>query len=181
MHHVACDLVTSAHRCLPCSANHYCLEASSEPSSVCPAGPGFDCSSGVLTITPGFWCPPFVLTNLSSEDSGVFDGNSTLLAYKCSSINACVGGSVTETQLVAPNLCGPGYVGDLCSGCKVGWVSTGGGKCVRCNSKGVLIFSLIVVPGVALTLIAVLVAVITHVPRQKAQVRYSRPALFEHS
>lgn len=151
-------------RCLPCPSNQYCLQGAGSPSGVCPTGQGFDCSSGILTISPGYWSPPTSITtaNVSS--------NTSLTAYKCTSIDSCVGASVVAAELMIPEVCGPGYGGDLCSGCDAGWASTGGGKCVQCHSKGVLILSLIVVPGAVIGIVALLVSVITHQPTSKSQV-----------
>lgn len=151
-------------RCLPCSTDEYCLQGASHASGVCPSAAGVDCSSGVLTILPGYWSPPLISGSIDALDS-----NQSLSVYKCQSIDACVGGSVTQSQLMVPNVCGDGYVGDLCSGCAAGWANTGGGKCVRCHSPGVLIFSLLLVPTVVLMILAVLVSVITHKPAQKSQ------------
>lgn len=132
---------------------------------MCPSGLGFDCSSGVLTVSPGYWTPSLSVVNSSSTDS-----NNSLLVYKCPSVDACVGGSVTASQLSVPNVCGDGYSGELCSGCQAGWANTGGGKCVRCHSTGVLVLSLILVPSVVLVILAVLVTALTHNPKQRSQV-----------
>lgn len=107
---------------------------------------------------------------MTSANIEALGANTTLAAYKCSSIDSCTGGSVTGTALMIPNVCGDGYVGDLCGGCKSGWADTGGGKCVRCHSTGVLVFSLILVPSLALIALAVLVSILTHNPKQKSQV-----------
>lgn len=154
-------------RCLPCSLDHFCLEGDSEPAGECPSSSsiGFDCSDGILAILPGYWSP--VVTNVSS---GRLMANDTLQAYKCSSVASCVGGSVVGMQLVIPDVCAPGYEGDVCSGCQAGWASTGGGKCVRCHSSGIQVFSLIIVAGLVSFLIAALVAVATHNPRETVQV-----------
>lgn len=121
----------------------------------------------MLTISPGYWSPP--VTNGTA-----LLANASLAVYKCSSTDCCVGASVTESQLTIPNVCGDGYVGDLCSGCDAGWANTGGGKCVRCHTTIVLICSLIVVPGAVLGALAVLVSVVVHNPRPKSQVTLVR-------
>lgn len=142
---------------------------------------GLDCTRGVLGISAGYWSTPtftrtgslpVTLRSNFTLDS-YLNGSLQLEVYECSSVQRCVGGSVliTDTLLVIPDVCGMGYVGDLCSGCEVGWASTGGGKCVECHSQGVLIFSLVLVPSAVLAVLAALVAVVAHNPRQKSQAR----------
>lgn len=121
----------------------------------------------MLTISPGYWSPP---TAGSAGGVDPTQSNTSLTVYKCLSVDACVGGSVSDAQLVIPSVCADGYVGELCGGCDSGWANTGGGKCVRCHSGGALIFSLIVFPAIVLAVLAVLVAIVVHNPRQKSQV-----------
>lgn len=159
-------------RCIPCPSGHYCLQGAREPSGECPTTLGIDCSSGVLIIAPGYWAD----VSTTPLDH-VISNTSMPPLYKCSSRACCVGGSVTSDEFVVPNLCGPGYVGDLCSGCEAGWASTGGGKCVQCHSKVLMILSLVFVPGAVLAIVSALVSILTHIPRQKTRVSFSCPAL----
>ena len=121
---------TSLSGCVACKTDWYCLPGSSAPTAPCP-GKGFRCSSGALTVRPGYYLSNFTPDNVAANSS-------FLLPVLCTLQAACPN---------ADGSCAAGHTGMGCGECVDGYVMIRG-RCCNCAASavsGTLFFAVVCV------------------------------------
>jgi len=115
---------TTLSQCLPCTSGWYCDAGSVLPTARCPE-PGFSCTTGTLTVQPGYWV---------ENGANLTSALPMFAAVKCELIDAC------------PNTdgsCRHGYEGRACATCTAGFAHLRL-RCLACSSRALGIVLLLV-------------------------------------
>jgi hypothetical protein len=111
--------------CIACPADWFRIPGSYTPTGLCRI-PGYSCSRGVLTVSPGYSVPNFVVSSASLQTP-----------TRCQLIQACPG---------SEGKCEIGYDGPGCRRCADGYVSFGY-HCAKCAPTAVGTVALILWAG----------------------------------